>query len=868
MTDRLPTSLPCTLSRRARYALAILPLLMAQPPAVFAQDGKPGIGATEPTQGTRGLRQGPSSIDEPTGIQTLPPAAQPAAPELPTQPMQPAQMAPDPAPAGAPQAQPLPPIQPSQAAPPIAAPGPTAAEPQQVSDQDPPPRVGRVARLTGQVSYRSPGAQDWTPARMNFSVTSGTAIFTQPNARAAIEVNASRFAFDPNSDFQIQQLTEQGLVATLPQGQAFFRMSGMLPGETASVVTPRGTLTMQADGRYIVEAGNDRQPTRFTVLEGTAQAQGDGYQTPVPAGQTLVLVGAGAPTGSWTPAQPTALANWAATLEGKGPMPAAVRQMTGAETLVQYGRWDRNGQYGDIWYPRVDQGWAPYRNGQWVWRDPWGWTWVDDAPWGYAPSHYGRWVQVDGRWGWLPQTVTAYDPGYLPPPRPYWAPALVTFLPGVVLAGLAAPVSWVPLGPYEPFLPWWRASPRYVNYVNLGSVRNITVVNNYWTTNVWRGPAFAPGVVRPPFPGLGAFSNIRYATVVPGSVLTSGLRVAPVARPLPPSFVASPGGITPAFGGPIVRPIAQTPGLTPIGAGRLGLPVVPPTTRMPGPPPVSHTNLIARPGITGPAGAAIANPAVVGGGVPRFTPPGPTPGNPAIQAPPRITPPVGSPTAGSPAIQPPPHVTPPGVGSVGSLVVPPRGANQIPGATGPHVAPAGGTIGVPPPPVGAVPRIAPVNPAIGNPAIGRPGIGQVPNPGGPMTPPGGRTPGYGAPAGGFQPPPGSHPPSHGAPVGGYQPPPGGGAAPRFTPAAPPIQSAPPRFTPTAPPMQSAPPRFTPSSPPMQSAPPRFTPSAPVMQSAPPRPAASSPPPPPRPSAPPPRPSTPPPQQRNPNQPPR
>jgi hypothetical protein len=67
-------------------------------------------------------------------------------------------------------------------------------------------------------------------------------------------------------------------------------------------------------------------------------------------------------------------------------------------------------------------GWAPYRDGRWVYEPYWGWTWVSYDSWGWAPYHYGRWMYVNGGWGWWPGPAYGY-PFY----RPIWAPAYVSF---------------------------------------------------------------------------------------------------------------------------------------------------------------------------------------------------------------------------------------------------------------------------------------------------------------------------------------------------------------------------------------------------------------------------------------------------------
>ena len=68
----------------------------------------------------------------------------------------------------------------------------------------------------------------------------------------------------------------------------------------------------------------------------------------------------------------------------------------------------------------ADPGWAPYRDGRWVYEPYYGWTWVSYEPWGWAPYHYGRWFVYGGNWGWWPGPVYG---GY----RPVWAPAYVSF---------------------------------------------------------------------------------------------------------------------------------------------------------------------------------------------------------------------------------------------------------------------------------------------------------------------------------------------------------------------------------------------------------------------------------------------------------
>jgi hypothetical protein len=82
---------------------------------------------------------------------------------------------------------------------------------------------------------------------------------------------------------------------------------------------------------------------------------------------------------------------------------------------------------------------------------------VEDESWGYAPFHYGRWVSFQGRWGWVPGPREGH---------PVWSPALVVFAGGIQVGGVAVS-AWFPLGPGEPYRPWYPCSPRYVDQVNI-----------------------------------------------------------------------------------------------------------------------------------------------------------------------------------------------------------------------------------------------------------------------------------------------------------------------------------------------------------------------------------------------------------------
>ncbi|MEO8560071.1 MAG: DUF6600 domain-containing protein, partial [Rhodospirillales bacterium] len=358
----------------------------------------------------------------------------------------------------------------------------------QQQNGDPPSRVGRLARLQGTVSFHTADQQQWEAATLNYPVTNGSAVWTEPGSRAALQIDANSIELNGETELDIAQLSDNVFAATLAQGEVFVILRSFEQGDTYVIDTPRGRVTFDQLGRYEIVAGDDRRSTQVIVFDGSARVSGDNLDVEVARGQKLLIDGnyPQVTTSNAGIGQLDQFASWVnANVRDPvaPPQPQAVRGMTGVQDLGQYGQWDTAPEYGQVWYPRVQAGWVPYREGRWAWVEPWGWTWVAVEPWGFAPFHYGRWVETRGRWGWVPVAIVVGG-GYRH--RPIYAPALVTFFGnighsriGIGIGG--GPVGWVPLAPHEVYRPYYRTSPRYVQNINVTyvkNVNNITVINN------------------------------------------------------------------------------------------------------------------------------------------------------------------------------------------------------------------------------------------------------------------------------------------------------------------------------------------------------------------------------------------------------
>jgi hypothetical protein len=343
--------------------------------------------------------------------------------------------------------------------------------------------VARLSYVEGSVSFEPAGENDWSLASLNYTLTTGDRLWTDKGARAELETGNIAMRMSEQTDLTATNLTDQLLQLGLAQGSLRITAYDLRSGGQVEVDTPSAAVTILQPGSYRVDVYPDQNRTLVTVNRGQVQITGNGLNETVQSGQAVMLTGTDQVQATTVGVPgPDSFDQWCAQRDGKY-QNARSRQyvspyVPGYYDLDGYGDWTTVAQYGPIWYPSgLAIGWCPYRYGRWAWVEPWGWTWVDDAPWGFAPFHYGRWVQVGVRWGWLPGPIGV---------APIYGPAFVAFVGGAgfsVGVGIGA-VAWFPLGPGEPFYPWYHHSDGYLRQVNITNVRNINVTNITNVTNI------------------------------------------------------------------------------------------------------------------------------------------------------------------------------------------------------------------------------------------------------------------------------------------------------------------------------------------------------------------------------------------------
>jgi hypothetical protein len=461
------------------------------------------------------------------------------------------------------------------------------------ADDNPPARVARISYLKGRVSFQPAGQDQWSEATINFTVTTGDRLYTDKGARAELEVGPYSVRLAERTDLIVTNLNDEIMQLGLEQGTIRLSVYELSSGNTVEVDTPHAALSVLAPGTYRADAEPDEKRTLVGVNSGSLEVSAEGISQTLQSGEAVELTGENTIEVASIPMPALdSFDRWSeqrdARLSASASAKYVSRGIAGYDDLDDYGRWEVVAEYGPVWYPTgLAPGWVPYRFGHWAWVDPWGWTWVEDEPWGFCPFHYGRWVFIGAAWGWIPGPYV---------PLPVYTPALVAFVggPGFSVSVGVGPVelaAWFPLGPDEPFFPWYHYGGDYLRIVNITNIRNVTNITNitnitdisrvnykYRTIAATAVPAnvFSSGqpvahhVVRVPSERLARAQVVPHPTVNP--TLRAALPGKPVTAPPVARFVPARGPTSIASTRRPSGDVRQSPAVTPRTAPRTAPP--------------------------------------------------------------------------------------------------------------------------------------------------------------------------------------------------------------------------------------------------------------------------------------------------------
>jgi hypothetical protein len=442
-----------------------------------------------------------------TTEETPAPSDQPSAPMEMGQPQ-----APQPPPPGQPgQPQAGPPGQPPQLGEEPQPGGPSGEGPAKV-DQG----VGRISMIHGAVSTQRGDSGTWSAAVLNQPVVNGDKVSTGPDGRGEVQLDyANILRLGSSSQANIANFTQKYIQIQVGQGLANYSVFGESEAEP-EIDTPNVAVhPAHQDGVFRIEVRPDGDSI-IIVRKGEAQISTPQGIGEVKQGEMATVRGSGADARYKISPAPER-DDWDRWNTDRDRMihDAASWQHTnkyyvGSENLDANGTWENALDYGQIWVPNEPSGWAPYRDGNWVWEPYYGWTWVGYEPWGWAPYHYGRWMWYGGAWAWWPGPV--WGAGFY---RPFWAPAYVSFFGfgggwgfgfGFGWGGWGG-FGWLPIGPCDRFFPWWGG---------YGGRFGVVAFNRFGEVNRFGGIA--------PLHGGTEFSNVAHINDahIAGAVSTVG----------------------------------------------------------------------------------------------------------------------------------------------------------------------------------------------------------------------------------------------------------------------------------------------------------------------------------------------------------
>ncbi len=338
--------------------------------------------------------------------------------------------------------------------------------------------AGRISFIQGDVTTQRGDTGEWVAATINTPVVTGDKLATGSNSRVEVQFdNANILRMADSSTANIANFSPTRIQLQVGKGLVTY---DVLDGSRADIEidTPNGSIHPQMGaGIYRITVNSDSE-TIVDIRKGSADVSTPEGSTHVDNDQRITVEGAenaqyqitnGLGRDEWDKWNTdrdhtiTSAASWQHTNPN----------YVGSQDLDAYGQWQNAPDYGSVWVPTgVAPGWAPYRDGRWVFEPYYGWTWVSYEPWGWAPYHYGRWFVYGGNWAWWPGPVY---PGY----RPIWAPAYVSFIGfggGRFSVGVGfgfGNVGWLPIGPGDYFHPWYGRGVTQVNVVNITNIHTV-----------------------------------------------------------------------------------------------------------------------------------------------------------------------------------------------------------------------------------------------------------------------------------------------------------------------------------------------------------------------------------------------------------
>jgi hypothetical protein len=267
-----------------------------------------------------------------------------------------------------------------------------------------PARIAQLAYVEGAISYEEANERA-TSALPERPLEAGDRLSTERDGRAELTLGSATVRLDRDTDLRIVDLDASSVRLELADGAAIFRVDELFEDESFAVTTPNTTIRFQAPGEYRVDVPEDGTTT-LTVRAGDAEVETAEGPVRIADGQRARIEGNEALTSLIAPQWTDDFDNWVldreVQLAENAPPPADESEYAPDGTLDDYGDWQDDPQYGQVWMPSYAYGgYDPFATGYWSYTG-YGYSWVNPMPWG-PYTYYGHWTYLPqyNRYGWV-----------------------------------------------------------------------------------------------------------------------------------------------------------------------------------------------------------------------------------------------------------------------------------------------------------------------------------------------------------------------------------------------------------------------------------------------------------------------------------
>jgi hypothetical protein len=305
------------------------------------------------------------------------------------------------------------------------------------------PRFARLGAFEGLVEVQLDPAESWRPALSNLPLPESTRIRTGPAAKVEIELDDAGVlrlvgaGLAELSDYTRLSGGQRITVISLDRGLAYFTGEPGA-GNLIHLLVPGAQATLKQGSRIRLQALDSS--SEIAIIEGASRFSIPAAEMDLRHGQSVrVTIPESSNFQLFREVTPLETDSWSEQLDKAQAQSPASRL-----DLDRAGKWITAGDYGVVWQPPTQAGWAPFRQGRWLWYQSIGFTWIGAEPWGWKPYHEGRWIQhPDLGWLWQPGPK---DADFAPGPV-FWARAS-----NMVAWGALAPgEQWNGAGPPRQF---------------------------------------------------------------------------------------------------------------------------------------------------------------------------------------------------------------------------------------------------------------------------------------------------------------------------------------------------------------------------------------------------------------------------------